>query len=237
MKRIALAIAIVLPLNLFVLAVSHAGATTNPFASMTPSQILIQAANGEIASGSVRVTDRITFPGVSTASATLDTSVAASREVTSARSQKSAVRIVDKKDFLFANEKYYIAETGKAQPSYVNKWVLIPKGNPLYVRTEVNQLIVPLIESVIQMYTLKDLGVTTFNGHQTVAVSGELPAGSVAPKSIQTVYVTTTAPYLIIGYSIKVDVNNVHGTIVGLFSHQGEAVNVAVPPKYLTAKA
>ena len=228
---IAAVLATVLALSLPV------AASTNPFGARSPAQILVLVSSTMTKAGSVRLSGTASFPGLIEESATLDSSVKQSVQTTTGDGIEESDLMIGSTLYIKGNADDYKASYGITNSPLANQWVLVPSSNSNYAGISVGERMTSLIETTLQMNAPKDLGAVTYRGKSSVAIDGKLPSGSSFPNALQTVYVSTSSPYLPIGYSIKLSESGHQGSAIALFSKWGESVHVVRPATFVTASA
>jgi hypothetical protein len=214
-----------------------AGADTNPFGSKTPAQILSLTSAAMLKAGSVHLAGEASFPGLASLNATLDSAKNHSTQLVSGTGAMETDLVIGTSHFIKGNAVDYEKSYGVENSPLANQWVLVPTSNPTYASTFGGELLGSLVQMTVQMNSLKDLGVVTFQGRLAVAISGTLPASSPFPNSPQMLYISTSSPYLPIGYSDKLAEQGHHGTALAVFSKWGEPVKVTRPATFVTATA
>jgi hypothetical protein len=212
-----------------------AGAGTNPFGTKSPAQILSLVSSAMEKTGSVRLLGTVSFPGLIQASATLDSAVGKSTQSETGNGAIETDRLIGTTLFIMGNTVDYESSYGLKNSPLANKWVLVPSSNPNYAEISSGEKLFSLAKATLQMGSLKNLGVSTFRGQRAVAISGKLPSTASFPNAPQTIYVSTSSPFLPVGYMIKLTESGHRGRATALFSKWGESVNVPEPPTYVTA--
>jgi hypothetical protein len=235
MKRSLLLIGLLSTLTASLGVSMSAGAGTNPFGSKAPAQILSLTSAAMLKAGSVHLAGGASFPGLASLNATLDSAKNHSTQVVSGNGAMETDLVIGTSLFIKGNAVDYVDSYGVKNSPLANKWVLVPSRNPTYASTFSGELLGSLVQMTVQMNSLENLGLVTFQGRPAVAISGRLPASSPFANSLQTVYVSTSSPYLPIGYSDKLSEQGHHGTALLVFSKWGEPVNVTRPATFITA--
>jgi len=212
-------------------------ASAIPFGAKSPAQILALVASAMTKAGSVRLSGTASFPGLIEETATLDSSVSHSSQTSTGNGIMESDLMIGSTLYKKGNAADYKASYGIANSPLANQWVLVPSSNANYAGMTVGERMTSLIQTTLQMNGPEDLGVVDYRGQKAVLIVGKLPSGSSFPNSLQTVYVSTSAPYLPIGYSIKLTEGAHHGTATALFSKWGESVHVTRPATFVMATA
>lgn len=215
-------------------AASPAGATTNPFGSKSPAQILALTSAAMARAGSVHVANETLLSGTARFILTADSATTIGTQHQQFGGGTEEVRLIGSTLFLRADTTAFSLNFNISNSTLANEWVRVPSGNANYATISSAILMPSLIRSTVQMTSLQDLGVKVFHGRQTVAVKGSPPNTTPGTSVTQTVYVSTAAPYLPVGLT-TVFLEGVNGAGTSLFSRWGEKVTVASPSHYVTA--
>jgi hypothetical protein len=221
-----LAIALSLP-------ASTASSATLPH--LSAAALLTKAEAATEAAGSVRVTGLETFSNGSRFASVLDSSVTESTQTGSGSGQRELVLVIGSKVFINGNETYYLSATGKENFKFANRWVLLTPTSSLYHYNLLGELLDSLAKSVFQLNSPKIEGIVKYYGHDAIKVTGRLPKSSSAPGSPQTDFLSATAPYLPLGYTLRVASDDEALTAKARFSKWGESVKVVAPTTYATS--
>lgn len=139
-------------------------------------------------------------------------------------------RLIGKSLYLYADAKTYADDFDVKKSTLANEWVLVPPTNKNYADLSSAILTTSVMQQLVDIDDLKEVGADTVNGQATIALRGDAGA-----SGTETVYVSTAAPYLpvaVAGASTE-DGQKVSEELV--FSKWGEKFSVAKPPKYVVA--
>jgi hypothetical protein len=234
-RRGPLTVACLLSLVTAGLSLPATAASTVTATHFSANELLLKSEAATEAAGSVRVTGLETFSNGTTFSSVLDSSVHESTQIGKGSGQHELVLVIGSKVFIKGNESYYLNATGKENFKFANRWVLVNSSSSLYHYNQTGELLDSLAKSVFKLTNPKIEGVVKYYGHPAVKVSGRLPAASSAPGSPQTIFISTTAPYLPLGYNLRVASDDEALTAKAKFSMWGERVSVVAPTSFVTS--
>jgi hypothetical protein len=234
-KRYVYSASLLTTLTLSVALSAPGGASTNPFGTKSPSQILALASTAMRKAGSVHLAGQVSFPDVISATATLDSTEGESTQTVSGDGNRETDLVIGTSLFIKGNASDFEDSYNVKNSPLANRWVLVPSSNPNYANIFSGELLGSLAQMTVQLNSLKNLGAVTFQGKRAVAISGKLPGTSSFPNAPQTVYVSISPPYLPIGYSDRLAEQGHRGTAVAVFSKWGESVHVLRPAVFVTA--
>jgi hypothetical protein len=139
-------------------------------------------------------------------------------------------RLIGKTLYMNADAKAYAADFGVKKTTLANQWVLVPSTNKNYSNISSAILVPSVLQQLVDVNHLKEVGVGTLNGHTAIEIRGDAGA-----SGTETVYVSTAAPYLPIAVAAvsTEDGEKVSDELV--FSKWGEKFTVAKPAKFVTA--
>jgi hypothetical protein len=212
-----------------------AGAAKSINPSISASALLAKSEQATEAAGGVRVTGSETFSNGTKWNSVLDSSLHDSHQTGQGSGGRELVDVIGSDVYIDGNETYYLTATGLDKPKLANRWVLVTSTSALYHDNQSGELLTSLAKSVFQLNSPQNDGVVTYDGHRVIKVSGKLPSSSGAPNSPQTVYISTTAPYLPVAYVLRVSSDDESIAITSTFSKWGESVKVVAPSQYVTA--
>jgi hypothetical protein len=111
---------------------------------------------------------------------------------------KSTGKVLLIKGHLYVNESAALItlQFGKADPKWANRWISIPQGNAAYVPFSSGLLFSSMISQVRPAGTLRKSKIGTLNGERVIAISGSANAELGLTKSVATLFVAASAPYL-----------------------------------------
>jgi hypothetical protein len=234
-RRGPLTVACLLSLVTAGLSLPANAASTSPATHFSATALLAKSEAATVAAGSVRVTGLETFSNGSKWASVLDSAADESTQTGKGSGQHEIVLVIGPKVFIYGNELYYLSATGKENPKFADRWVLVNSSSSLYHYNQTGELLNSLAKSVFDVSSPKLEGVVKYYGHQAVKISAKLPTSSSAPGSPQTIYISTTAPYLPLGYSLRVSSDDEALTAKATFSKWGETVKVVAPTTYASA--
>ena len=233
MRRLSLLFTFVLSAGLSTVA-TDAGATTNPLAHKSAAEIVALSSAAMQKAGSVHVVNKSVLNGAATLQQTTDSARTVGVQTQLFGGGDATIRLIGTTLYLNANTTAYNQDFNIANPSLAGKWVRVPASNPNYKNISSAVLLASLVQNVFQMNFLRDLGPRTFHGVATVALKGSPPNNTPGTSQTQTVYVSTTAPYLPVGIATTF-LEGVNGTGTILFSRWGETVQVKAPAGFVVA--
>jgi hypothetical protein len=235
MKRTISLVGILTALTLSLGFSTPAIASTGPFGSKTPSQILVLVAAAMREAGSVHLSGTLSVPGLIVGTETLDSANEESRQIISSGAMKETDLVFGTSVFIKGNAADFVDAYRVENSPLISKWILVPASNPNYANTLSGELFGSLTQKTVQLVDPKNLGIVLFEKQRVMAIEGELPASGAFPSATQTVYVSPTSPYLPIGYGDKFDEQGEPGTALSVFSKWGESVHAPRPTVFVTA--
>jgi len=214
-----------------------ASASANPLGSKSPAKILALATSALKSAGSFHFTAADSYGGVVQITLSTDSSRSAGVQTQKLGGGTETSRLIGKTLYIFGDKTSYAQDFGVKNATIANEWVLVPTTNKNYANIAVGILLPSVLQQLGGVSALKDLGIRTVKGVQTVAIEGALPASAGGSSGTQTLYVSTTAPYRPVALA---DAGVVSGQKVSselLFSKWGEKITVVKPSKFVTATA
>jgi hypothetical protein len=234
MRRLTSILTLTVAAASFVGLAPSALAATKPFGAKSASQILSLASAAMLKAGSVHVVNNSLLSGSLAFTQTTDSSRLVGEQSQEFGSGVESIRLIGTALYLKANNAAYSQSFNIANSTLAGNWVKVPSSNPNYSNIAAAVLLPSLIKNVFTMRFSKVLGVKTFHGQATVAIKGDPPNTTPGTSEIQTVYISTSAPYLPVGLK-TVFLEGVNGTGTILFSKWGEKFNVIKPGSYFFA--
>lgn len=121
---------------------------------------------------------------------------------------------------------------GVTDNSVANKWISVTKGNKFYASLSSGITFPSVIQQMHPAGTLSLTAPTTINGVPAIGVTGKINA-SIAPlNGSETLYVSTTAPFLPVQVLVKESQSGVTANIVLTPKNWGVIVSVAAPKTF-----
>jgi hypothetical protein len=196
----------------------------------SPAQLLQLSVSAMRSEGSFHYDSTSSFSGVVAITLSTDSSLNDGVQVQKLDGGTETTRLIGKSLYLYANEKAYEADFGVKKTTLANEWVLVPSSNKNYANISSAILIPSVMQQLVDVNDLKEVGAVTVNGQTTLAIRGNAGA-----SGTETVYVSTAAPYLPVAVSAvgTEDGQKVSDELV--FSRWGEKFSVATPSKYVIA--
>ncbi|HEY5121214.1 MAG TPA: hypothetical protein VII84_06530 [Acidimicrobiales bacterium] len=132
---------------------------------------------------------------------------------------------------LYVNESAPLIalQFGKADPKWANKWISISTGNKAFVPFSSGLLFSSMISQVRPVGTLHKSKVGTLNGVKVIAISGSANAELGLTKSVETLFVAASAPYLPVELLAAGRSQGVPTSLTVNFSHWGHHFSYSAP--------
>jgi hypothetical protein len=223
MRRLSL----VLPVAALSLATWSDGAFA---ATPAAGQILQRSVSSMRAQGSFHYDSTSSIGGVVALKLSTDSSLTKGVQVQNLDGGTETTRLIGKKLYMFANKKAYVQDFGVKKPTLANKWVLVPPTNKNYGNIAEAILVPSVMQQLEDIGSVKDVGTVTIDGQSATALRGNAGA-----SGTETIYVSTTAPYLPIGVSAQATQAGRKITNELVFTKWREKVRVSAPAKYVVA--
>ena len=223
MRRLVL----VVPAIVLVLATSSltAGAATK-----TAAQILQISVGSMKTEGSFHYDSTSSIGGKVALSLSTDSSLSYGTQTQTLDGGTETTRLIGKTLYMYANAKAYAQDFDVAKTTLANKWVLVPSTNKNYGNIADAILVKSVMQQLVDIGSVKDVGTVTFDGKTALELRGDAGA-----SGTETIYVSSTAPYLPIGLSAEATEEG-HKIINELvFSKWGEKFSVKAPASYVVA--
>jgi hypothetical protein len=144
---------------------------------------------------------------------------------------KSTGKVLLIKGLLYVNESAPLIalQFDKAGPKWANKWISIPTGNKAFVPFSSGLLFSSMISQVRPAGTLHESKVGTLNGVKVIAISGSANAELGLTKSVETLFVAASAPYLPVELLAGGRSQGVPTSLTVNFSHWGHHFSYSAP--------
>lgn len=204
-----------------------AGATVR-LTSMSAAQIVSLSLSNAQALGACTNTSKGTAVGNTFGSTTSSSSDEAKE---STYFNKSTGEVLLIKGHLFVKESAALIalQFAKSDPKWANKWISIPPGNTAYVPFSSGLLFTSMISQVRPAGALRKSKVGTLNGVKVIAISGNANAELGLTKSVATLFVAASAPYLPVELLAGGRSQGVPTSLTVTFSHWGHHVSYSAP--------
>jgi hypothetical protein len=210
------------------------GATASPFGTKTPVEILSLVSSAVTSSKGVRATEILSYPNLSI-KITTDGAKTEGTQVIRENGGSETNRLLGTQLFVRANKNGYVQIFGIYDSPLAGKWALVPSSNKNYSYVANGLTLTSIATNVVKMVDPKNLGIRNFEGTPAVAIQGQVPDGTTGDVDVQTVFIATTAPYLLLGLYQKFVVSSEPGEESIHFSRWGESVQIAKPASFVTA--
>ncbi len=191
MRRLVL----VVPATALLLATSSltAGAATK-----TAAQILQISVGSMKTEGSFHYDSTSSIAGKVALSLSTDSSLTYGTQTQKLDGGTETTRLIGKTLYMYANAKAYAQDFDVAKTTLANKWVLVPSTNKNYGNIADAILVKSVMQQLVDIGSVKDVGTATFDGKTALELRGDAGA-----SGTETIYVSSTAPYLPIGLSAE----------------------------------
>jgi hypothetical protein len=218
---------LVLPVIAVTLATSSLGAGA---ATKTAAQILQISVSSMKTEGSFHYDSTSSIAGKVALSLSTDSSLTYGTQTQKLDGGTETTRLIGTTLYMYANAKAYAQDFDVAKTTLANKWVLVPSTNKNYGNIADAILVKSVMQQLLDIGSVKDVGTASFDGHTALELRGNAGA-----SGNETIYVSTTAPYLPIGLSAEATEEG-HKILNELvFSKWGEKFSVKVPSTYVVA--
>jgi len=211
-----------------------AGTAPTPFAKDSATTILSLVAKAMARQGYVASLQTTKLLGSGTL--TIHT-LSAANDGTQTQAYEGGVetsRLFDRTLFMKADATAYKYDFNVASTPLANQWALVPSTNVNYKDIANGILLPSVIHETTSLSSPTIVGPTTFEGQNTIALKGLVKQGATA---LETVYVSTHAPYLPVGIKVIAESGSSIATDTINFSRWGTAFSLATPASYVRANA
>ena len=206
------------------------GTTAASAAAKTPAQILQLSVSAMHSEGSFHYKSTASVGGVVAITLSTDSSLTDGDQVQKVDGSVETTRLIGKALYMNADAKAYDEVFGIKKTTLANEWVLVPSSNKNYSEISSAILVPSVIQQLVDVNQLKAVGSATVNGQTTLEIRGNAGA-----SGTETLYVSTTAPYLPVAVS-AVSTDDGEKVLDELaFSKWGEKFTVAKPSKFVIA--
>jgi hypothetical protein len=224
MRRLTLVVPVV------VVALGSWSAGASGASSKTPAEILQLSVSSMHSEGSFHYNSTSSIAGVVALTLSTDSALKYGDQVQTLDGGTETTRLIGKKLYMYANARAYIQDFGVKKPKLANEWVLVPSTNKNYGNIADAILVPSVMQQLVDVGTLKEAGQATVDGQTALALRGNAGA-----SGTETVYVSTTAPYLPIAVVADSTEDGRKITNDLVFSKWGEKFTVKTPSKYVVA--
>jgi hypothetical protein len=223
MRRLTL----VLPAVIVAFGTWSAGASGT--STKTPAEILQLSVSSMHNQGSFHYNSTSSIAGVVALTLSTDSALKYGDQVQSLDGGTETTRLIGKKLYMYANARAYEEDFGVKKPTLANEWVQVPSTNKNYGNIADAILVPSVMQQLVDVGSLKEAGEATVDGKKALALRNTGSSGT------ETVYVSTSAPYLPI--AVVADATEDGRKIINdlVFSKWGEKFTVKKPSKYVVA--
>jgi hypothetical protein len=172
------------------------GASTALAATKTPAEVLQLSVSAMRTEGSFQYESTSSFGGIVAITLITNSSITDGDQIQLLDGGVETTRLIGKTLYMIADAKAYAADFGVKKTTLANKWVLVPSTNKNYANISSAILVPSVMQQLVDVDDLKEVGVGTVNGHTALEIRGNAGA-----SGTETVYVSTAAPYLPIAVS------------------------------------
>jgi hypothetical protein len=224
MRRLTLVLpAVIVALGTW--SASASGASTK-----TPAEILRLSVSSMHSEGSFHYDSTSSIAGVVALTLSTDSALKYGDQVQTLDGGTETTRLIGKTLYMYANARAYEEDFGVKKPTLANEWVQVPSTNKNYGNIADAILVPSVMQQLVDVGSLKDAGEVTVDGKTALALRGD--AGV---SGTETVYVSTSAPYLPIAVVADATEDGRKITNDLVFSKWGEKFSVKKPSKYVVA--
>jgi hypothetical protein len=196
----------------------------------TPTEILQQSVRSMQSEGSFHYNSTSSIAGVVALTLSTDSALKYGDQVQNLDGGTETTRLIGEKLYMYANAKAYVEDFGVKKPTLANEWVLVPSTNKNYGNIADAILVPSVMQQLGDVGSLKEVGDVTIDGKAALALRG-----SAGASGTETVYVSTSAPYLPIAVVADATEDGRKITNDLVFSKWGEKFTVNTPSKYVVA--
>jgi hypothetical protein len=223
MRRLTL----VLPVVIVALGTWSAGASGT--STKTPAEILQLSVSSMHNEGSFHYNSTSSIAGVVALTLSTDSALKYGDQVQSLDGGTETTRLIGKKLYMYANARAYEEDFGVKKPTLANEWVQVPSTNKNYGNIADAILVPSVMQQLVDVGSLKEAGESTVDGKTALALRNTGSSGT------ETVYVSTSAPYLPIAVVADATEDGRKITNDLVFSKWGEKFTVKAPSRYVVA--
>ena len=234
MHRMKLSVAIAVVFS-FIGVTGLSGAASAPITSKSPTQILAISMAAMRQAGSFHYLLTKSTPGLAPVSLSTDCAVAYGKQTQSLGRLRDTISLIGTGLYVYANETAWKENFGVKHPTLSDEWVSVPQSNKNYVGVAIDILLPSVVRQIDRVRGLKDIGEFRVNGQLTVALRGAVTASPAEFPGTQTLYVSTSAPYLPILVTETGSTQGEKFTNQTIFSKWGEHFVVNRPSHYVVA--
>jgi hypothetical protein len=211
-------------------ATTFVGASAASGATKSAKEILQLSVSAMHAAGSFHYESTASVGGVVAITLSTDSALTYGDQVQRLGGGVETTRLIGKTLYMNADAKAYAADFGVKKTTLANEWVLVPSSNKNYANISSAILVPSVLQQLVDVDDLKEVGVGSVNGQTALKIRGNAGA-----SGTETVYVSTTAPYLPIAVAAvgTEDGQKVSDELV--FSKWGEKFTVPKPAKFVVA--
>jgi hypothetical protein len=194
MKKSLVAIAILSLIGVVPVATGAQGAPTS-LTDLTGAQIMAIATKAAVGEGTVTRTVIANLLGTGVKSKTTST-LRSGIQTGTVRGHKLDVVYLNGVVYVKLDAALLKSEFGQSLPSLANKWISFTKGHNYFTQFSAGLTLPSLVTILTPAGALSVSTPVTIDGQQTVAVSGDVSGTTSSTQGSQTVYVSTTPPFL-----------------------------------------
>ncbi len=198
------------------------------FTSMSPAQMVTLSLADALKSGSCTDVTQGTAVGY-TFGSTTNSSNSAALQLTHFNKSTGQILLIGDRLYVKESAALISLQFGKAAPQWANKWLSIPRGNSAYVSLSSGVLFSAMMSQVRPSGTLHKSKLGTLDGVAVIAIAGSANANLGLAKGVETLFVSTTAPYLPVELLAGGRSQGVPTSLTVTFSHWGRRVSYNAP--------
>jgi len=243
MKKVPTAVAtlVVALLSLSPLAtVASAGATGRTLPASIVNLSARQIANIALASARAKGTCTNVSSGASVGlsfGATTELASNSAAQTIHFNAASGEARLVAGTAYVKMNAKFIELDFGRSAPQLANRWISLTRSDAAYHDVVTGMLLPSVLSQVLPAGTLSRSKPTTLYGVGVIAISGAANAQLGLSSSKQTLFVSTTAPYLPVALDAAGRSRGVPTTLTVTFSHWGQDFHISAPSSALPISA
>ena len=241
MKKVPIAVAtLVVALLAPLITVGSADAAGRTLPASIVNLSARQIANIALASARAKGTCTNVSSGASVGlsfGATTDSASNSAEQTLHFNGASGEARLVAGTAYVKMNAKFIELDFGRTAPQLANRWISLTRSDTAYHDVVTGMLLSSVLSQVLPAGTLSKSKPTTLYGVKVIAISGSANARLGLSSSKQTLFVSTTAPYLPVALDAAGRSRGVPTTLTVTFSHWGQHFHISAPSSALPISA
>lgn len=231
-----LVVALLTPLG----TVGSAGATPRSLPASIVNLSARQIANIALASARAKGTCTNVSSGASVGlsfGATTESASNSAEQTIHFNAASAEARLVAGTAYVKMNAKFIELDFGRSAPQLASRWISLTRSDAAYRDVVTGMLLPSVLSQVLPAGTLSKSKPTTLFGVGVIAISGSANARLGLTSSKQTMFVSTSAPFLPVALDAAGRSRGIPTTLTVTFSHWGQGLHVAAPASALPISA